>query len=34
MPGKPAPPLTNKLLGLEALRFVAAFAVLIYTLTH
>jgi peptidoglycan/LPS O-acetylase OafA/YrhL len=30
MPVKPAPPLANKLLGLEALRFVAAFAVLIW----
>jgi len=34
MPGKPAPPLTNKLLGLEALRFVAAFAVLIWHYQH
>jgi len=32
MPGKPAPP--NKLLGLEAVRFVAAFAVLIWHYQH
>jgi peptidoglycan/LPS O-acetylase OafA/YrhL len=34
MPGKPASPLANKLLGLEALRFVAAFAVLIWHYQH
>jgi peptidoglycan/LPS O-acetylase OafA/YrhL len=30
MPAKPVPPVANKLLGLEAVRFVAAFAVLIW----
>jgi peptidoglycan/LPS O-acetylase OafA/YrhL len=34
MPGKPTSPLANKLLGLEALRFVAAFAVLIWHYQH
>jgi len=34
MQEKPASPLTNKLLGLEALRFVAAFAVLIWHYQH
>jgi peptidoglycan/LPS O-acetylase OafA/YrhL len=34
MPGKLLPPSTNKLLGLEALRFVAAFAVLIWHYQH
>jgi peptidoglycan/LPS O-acetylase OafA/YrhL len=34
MPAKPALPVANKLLGLEALRFVAAFAVLIWHYQH
>jgi peptidoglycan/LPS O-acetylase OafA/YrhL len=34
MSGKPVPPRANKLLGLEALRFVAAFAVLIWHYQH
>jgi peptidoglycan/LPS O-acetylase OafA/YrhL len=34
MPGKPTSPLANKLLGLEALRFVAAFTVLIWHYQH
>jgi peptidoglycan/LPS O-acetylase OafA/YrhL len=34
MSGKPVPPRANKLLGLEALRFVAAFAVLIWHYVH
>jgi peptidoglycan/LPS O-acetylase OafA/YrhL len=34
MPAKPVPPIANKLLGLEALRFVAAFAVLILHYQH
>jgi peptidoglycan/LPS O-acetylase OafA/YrhL len=34
MPAKPALPVVNKLLGLEALRFVAAFAVLIWHYQH
>jgi peptidoglycan/LPS O-acetylase OafA/YrhL len=34
MTAKPAPPVTDKLLGLEALRFVAAFGVLIWHYQH
>ncbi len=34
MTEKPAPPATKKLLGLEALRFAAAFGVLIYHYQH
>jgi peptidoglycan/LPS O-acetylase OafA/YrhL len=34
MSGKPVPPRANKLLGLEALRFVAAFSVLIWHYQH